>query len=116
MWEDLPMKKILKLVRKFIDGIDVSDDIKDGFSIAIDFNEKNNIGSLVVYDREVSDIDMGVSRVNEQCKDLKCKVFEIILLDGKYELWFVSAVLEMKLTYERLELMRTIIKEMYRYK
>ena len=109
------MKKILKLVRKFIDGIDVSDDIKDGFFIAIDFAQNNNIGSLVVYDREVSDIDMGVSRVNEQCKDLKCKVFEIILLDGKYEFWFVSAVLEMKLTYERLELMRNIIKEMYRY-
>lgn len=109
------MKKILKLVRKFIDGIDVGDDTKDGFFIAIDFTQNNNIGSLVVYDREVSDIDMGISRVDEHCKDLKCKVFEIILLDGKYEFWFVSAILEMKITYERLELMRNIIKEMYRY-
>ena len=109
------MKKLLKLVRKFVNGIDVGDDIKENFFIAIDFTQNNNIGSLVVYDREVSDIDMGVSRVNEQQKDLKCKVFEIILLEGKYEFWFVSAVLEMKLTFERLELMKNIISEIYKY-
>lgn len=109
------MKKLLKLVRKFVNGIDVGDDIKENFFIAIDFTQNNNIGSLVVYDREVSDIDMGVSRVNEQQKDLKCKVFEIILLEGKYEFWFVSAILEMKLTFERLELMKNIISEIYKY-
>jgi len=109
------MKKLLKLVRKFVNGIDVGDDIKENFFIAIDFTQNNNIGSLVVYDREVSDIDMGVSRVNEKNKDLKCKVFEIILLEGKYEFWFVSAVLEMKLTFERLELMKNIISEIYKY-
>ena len=109
------MKKLLKLVRKFVNGIDVGDDIKENFYVAIDFTQNNNIGSLVVYDREVSDIDMGVSRVNEQNKDLKCKVFEIILLEGKYEFWFVSSVLEMKLTFERLELMKNIISEIYKY-
>lgn len=109
------MKKLLKLVRKFVNGIDVGDDTKENFFIAIDFTQNNNIGSLVVYDRNISDIDMGVSRMNEHCKDLKCKVFEIILVDGKYEFWFVSAILEMKLTFERLELMRNIISEMYKY-
>jgi len=109
------MKKLLKLVRKFINGIDIGDDHKEDLDIAIDFCQNNNIASLVVYNREVSDIDMGISRVIESNPDLKCKTLEIILVEGKYEFWFVDNVLEMKLTFERLELMKQIIQEIYKY-
>lgn len=107
------MKRILQLVRKFIYGIDIGEDVKKDFAIAVDFHEDNTIGSLVVYNREVSDIDMGVSKTFNN--NLKCKVFEIIWVEDDYEFWFVDAVLEMKINYGRLDLMKQIISEMHRY-
>ena len=81
------MKKLLKLVRKFVNGIDVGDDSKENFFIAIDFTQNNNIGSLVVYDREVSDIDMGVGlntincgfAKNEQIEEYN-QLFDILII------------------------------------
>lgn len=102
------MKRITKLVRQFIDGMDDGAEYLKSMAINVEFGMNDEIASLSVFDARIGNPDTGLSNGGEHEYP---RLFEIY----QGEFWPVSRVTEMRLNPARLELVCEIIKEIKRY-
>ena len=102
------MKRIIKLVRKFIDGIDDNAEQLKSLTINVEFGIDDTIESLSVFDGRIGNPDTGLSNAGEYGH---CRLFEIY--NGEF--WPVDRITEMRLNPARLELVCEIIREIERY-
>ena len=102
----MELQKIVKLIQKFICGLDENDFEIKRVGWALDFGRDLSINSLFVYDGRVSALEEGISR--KVGNGSPAILLEIYWCGDSYELWSQSTS-SFHLTSERLELIKEIM-------
>lgn len=103
----MELQKIVKLIQKFICGLDENDFEIDKVSYCIEFGIDLSINSVFIYDTRVSALEEGISR--KLSNGEVARICEFYWNGDEYEFWATNTY-NFKLTVDRLDLVSAIIE------
>lgn len=109
----MELQKIVKLIQKFICGLDKNDFDIDKVSYCIEFSvDYLSINSVFIYDTRVSALEEGISR--KLSNGEVARICEFYWNGEEYEFW-ASNTHSFNLTMDRLDLVSAIIDYLNQY-